>query len=385
MRALVYLDQAYWRDGDGIWAQRAFVLFLGALAARCGRLTLLGRVSPAAAQRHYRLDDSIRFAPLPGYASAASPLAVLRAIPGSVRAFWREAGSADVAWLLGPSPLSILFALAARARGLPVVLGVRQDLRAYARGRHPGRRGAHLAADLMELAFRALARGGGVVVVGEDLARRYRRAGSVLTIAVSLVAERDVADEQAVASRRWSESPTALTVSRLDAEKNPLLLADVLGRLGSRWRMVICGEGPLAGELAARLDELGVAERAEMRGHVPLDAGLADLYRSADALLHVSLTEGVPQVLIEAFAAGLPVVATDVGGVAGLAGGAAELIPPADAPAAAAALERLASDPEHGRELALAGLRRVASLTTEAESERVAEFLAAAAEGPAAR
>lgn len=379
MRALVYLDQAYWRDGEGIWAQRAFVLFLGALAEHCDELTLLGRVSPAAAQRHYRLDDRIRFASLPGYASAASPPAVLRAIPGSLRAFWRQAGGADVAWLLGPSPLSILFALAARLRGKPVVLGVRQDLPAYSRGRHPGRRGAHLAADLMELAFRVLARGTGVVVVGPDLARRYRRARRVLPIAVSLVRESELTRRDRAPSRDWEGELTVLTVSRLDPEKNPLLLADVLAALGDRWRMVICGEGPLEGELADRLTRLGVAERAELRGHVPLDAGLAELYRSAHALVHVSFTEGVPQVLIEAFAAGLPVVATDVGGVAGLAAGAAELIPPRDAGAAASALERLADDPARRATLVEAGLERAADLTIEAESGRVAAFLAEAA------
>lgn len=375
MRALVYLDQAYWRERDGIWAQRSFVLFLGALAARCERLTLLGRESPAAAQRHYRLDDRIRFAPLPGYASASSPAAVLRALPGSLRAFWRRAGEADVAWLLGPSPLSILFALLARTRGTPVVLGVRQDLPAYARGRHPDRRAAHLAADAMEMAFRRLARRRGVVVVGPDLAARYGRARRVLPIAVSLVSERDLASESEASARDWGGELTVLTVSRLDPEKNPLLLADVLARLGERWRMVVCGEGPLEHELAARARELGVSERIELRGHVPLDKGLIELYRSAHALLHVSLTEGAPQVLIEAFAAGLPVVATDVGGVAGLAAGAARLVPARDADAAAAALEALARDPEARTALARDGLQRAATLTIEAESRRVAEFL----------
>ena len=56
---------------------------------------------------------------------------------------------------------------------------------------------------------------------------------------------------------------------------------------------------------------------------------------SSDVFLHVSWTEGVPQVLFEAFAAGLPVVATDVGGVAQAVDGAALLVAPGDALAAA--------------------------------------------------
>ena len=106
------------------------------------------------------------------------------------------------------------------------------------------------------------------------------------------------------------------------------------------------GEGPLAEPLQARLGELGLEEHAETRGYVPIDGGLLDLYRSSHAFLHVSLTEGVPQVLIEAFASGVPVVATAVGGVAEAAGDAALLIPPRDAPAAVQALAQIAGGAE---------------------------------------
>jgi glycosyltransferase involved in cell wall biosynthesis len=81
-------------------------------------------------------------------------------------------------------------------------------------------------------------------------------------------------------------------------------------------------------------------------------------------------------VLLEAFAAGIPVVATAVGGVPDAAGDAALLIPPGDAEAAAAALTRLADEPELRRELVERGIERVRGRTLEAESGRVARFLA---------
>ncbi len=52
-------------------------------------------------------------------------------------------------------------------------------------------------------------------------------------------------------------------------------------------------------------------------GYVPIDDGLLDRYRQADVFLHVSWTEGFPQVLLEAFASRTPAVATEVGGVRG--------------------------------------------------------------------
>jgi glycosyltransferase involved in cell wall biosynthesis len=193
-----------------------------------------------------------------------------------------------------------------------------------------------------------------------------------LPICVSLVRERDLAPPHV---RSYDGDLIALSVGRLDAEKNPLLLADVLARLEPRWRLVVCGDGPLAGDLAARLDELGLADRAEMRGYVPVDSGLADLYRSSHAFLHVSHTEGMPQVLIEAFAARVPVVATAVGGVPALAEGAALLVAPDDPDAPARELERIAADAELRERLTEAGAERAREHTLEAETRRLADFL----------
>jgi len=170
-----------------------------------------------------------------------------------------------------------------------------------------------------------------------------------------------------------------------------LLLADVLARLtrnpaqaaepaasgpASAWRFQICGEGPLEGQLRERLRELGVEDRAELLGYLPIHGGLMERYRDANAFLHISWTEGMPQVLLEAFAAGTPVVATAVGGVPEAAGDAALLIPPGDADAAAEALGRIATDPELRSQLVTRGVERVRGRTLEAESARVARFLA---------
>jgi glycosyltransferase involved in cell wall biosynthesis len=101
------------------------------------------------------------------------------------------------------------------------------------------------------------------------------------------------------------------------------------------------------------------------------------LYRSSDVFLHVALTEGLPQVLFEAQACGLPVVATEVGGV-GAALGHGErglLVPPGDVEAAVAALEHLARDAHLRERVAAAGLAYVRQHTLEVETERIADFL----------
>jgi glycosyltransferase involved in cell wall biosynthesis len=141
---------------------------------------------------------------------------------------------------------------------------------------------------------------------------------------------------------------------------------------------VVCGDGPLRPALEARVAELGLRGCVELRGYVPIDGGLLELYRNSHAFLHVSLTEGFPQVLVEAFASRLPVVATAVGGVPEAADGAALLVEPGDSAAAAAALERVASEPQLRERLIEAGFERARDGTIEAATARVLSFLSAA-------
>ena len=379
LRLAVYLDDTYREHAGGVYGNRSFVLFLGSVAERIEHLLLLGRLDPAETRSHYRVPESVEFAPLPPYPSLVHFGPALAGMLRSLRRFWRLLDEVDAVWLLGPHPLALAFALMAALRRRRVALGVRQDWPTLVRNRHPGRRWVHLAADLLEGAYRLLSRRCPTVAVGPQVAGNYGRARHLLEISVSLVSGEDVVEPQ---PRPWGGR--VLSVGRLDAEKNPLLLAEILRRLvdaGGDWKLTICGEGPLEDALRERLRELGVEERAELPGYLPLHGGLLDLYRSSDALLHVSLTEGLPQILLEAFAAGLPVVATAVGGVPGAVGDAGLLVPPADAGAAAAALERLGGDQDLRERLSRAGLERVRGRTLEAESARVAEFLAAGAAG----
>ena len=154
-----------------------------------------------------------------------------------------------------------------------------------------------------------------------------------------------------------------------------------LVRTGGDWRLEVCGEGPLRGELEAALAEAGLGERAELAGYVPIDDGLLERYRAAHVLLHSSLTEGLPQILLEAFAAGLPVVASDVGGIRAAVGDCVRLIAVGDSDAAVAAIAELAADAEERERLVRRGHDYVQRHTLEIESRRVAGFLAGADPG----
>ncbi len=383
IRLGVYTDMAYRADGEAVYSGRAFVRFLTRLPPRVSELVLLGRLDPAPGGDHYRLPGgAVRFVPLPHYPRISSIWRMLGSVRRSCRAYLAELDRLDAVWIFGPQPMAVLFAWLARRRRKPLILGVRQHYPSYIAGRLPGRRWlwALPAAHALDAAFRRLARRAPTVAVGEELARRYAVGGPVLATGFSLVRRADVVTPAEAWAKRWSGELRLLSVTRLDPEKNPLLLLEIIARLRARdprWRLVIAGDGPLRGQLEAEIQRRELSDSVELPGEVHNGPELWSLYRRSHAFLHVSLTEGVPQVLFEAEAAGLPIVATDVGGVrSALGDGAAGLVvPPRDPEAAVTALERLAREPTLRRRLVAAALEQIATQTLEAQLDRIAAFL----------
>ncbi len=109
-----------------------------------------------------------------------------------------------------------------------------------------------------------------------------------------------------------------LFVGNLLPVKNPEFLLRAFARLarthGPRLRLALAGKGPLQRRLQGLAGELGIAAQTRFLG--PLAAAeIARWMRAADLLALTSVNEGLPNVILEAQACGLPVAATDVGGI----------------------------------------------------------------------
>jgi glycosyltransferase involved in cell wall biosynthesis len=329
------------------------------------------------------LPESVDFVELPFYESLFDAGALVRAVPGTIRGFWRGLADVDAVWVLGPHPFAFMLIPLAFLRGKRIVLGVRQDSVAYYRSRLPSARWKPvlLLAKTWHLGFRALSTRLPTTVVGPELARQYGgERPSLLTTTVALIRDVDVVDVPA--ARDWTEQISLFTAGRIDREKNPLLLVEAIARLErerpGRFRLAWAGTGPLEDEVRRRAAELGVDDRIELLGFLPFGSALLERYRSAHAFVHVSLTEGVPATLVEALGSGTPVVATAVGGVPSLLDGgrAGLLVPPADLEALVAAILRLTDDADLRARLVRHGLRLARERTLEANAARVARFIA---------
>ena len=149
----------------------------------------------------------------------------------------------------------------------------------------------------------------------------------------------------------------ALTVGALTERKGHGLLfsaAFMLRERGVRLRYLICGEGSLRASLEAHVRTLGLQDAVRFTGFTP---DVPRYLAAADILIHVPSWEGLGVAVIEGLAAGLPVIASRVGGIPELIEDQVTglLVPPQDATALAAAIERLVHNPQWAKTLGAQG------------------------------
>lgn len=155
--------------------------------------------------------------------------------------------------------------------------------------------------------------------------------------------------------RAWGDPPVLLFHGRVDRRKGVL---DLLEALPDGVRLVVSGIGPDLDEARARADD-----RTTFLGYVPPDEAPA-VYRSADAFVSPTYSEGFSNTILEAMASGLPVVSTDsVGVVDCLRDGENGLLhEPGDVAGLRGCLDRVLSDAPLRERLAAAALEEVRRL-----------------------
>ena len=153
------------------------------------------------------------------------------------------------------------------------------------------------------------------------------------------------------------EPPRVVSVGRLKEPKDFVSLVRALAQVDAPFRAAIIGDGPDRSLIEEAIRATGLGDRVELLGErADVPAQLA----ASDVFVLSSLSEGMPISVLEAMAAGLPVVASAVGGVPELVveGETGLLVPPGDPDALGAALQRVLADGELRRSLGAAARRR---------------------------
>lgn len=191
-----------------------------------------------------------------------------------------------------------------------------------------------------------------VLTVSEDLRRQIVEAGIAsdrLHVVTNGVDERFQPGDRATARQQLELAPhgvLVLFVGLLVPVKGLSHLLDAMQQLQDvSFTCVLLGDGPQQAELTAQAEAAGLSQRVRFAGRRPAGE-IHSWMQAADVLVLPSLSEGRPNVVLEAQACALPVVATAVGGTPELVSHEVNglLVPPGDANALSAALRRLMGD-----------------------------------------
>lgn len=382
----IVLDQVIFEDQGRFTTDEPFVRFLEEMStALFDRVVFCSRVSSVTHTAPYVLHpDQFEIVRFPWYRDVPELLVrgmtLLPRIASQLRPAMR---SWDFVIAFGVHPLTTLTLRMARRRGLKGVFWVRGDMMVDLSHRLRGaRRLAGLAAARICLA--GIPAGTPVISMGRRDYPFLKRMGPVHVAFSSKIGAGDVVEVPRVYPSSQS-GKRLLYVGRIAPEKGVEVMLEAMALLTSasaeRVTLTVVGSdfhgSSYGDEIARRVNECRLRSVVRFVGHVPYGPDLLRQYDTHDILVLPSFTEGFPQVVLEAMARGLPVIATRVGGVPNVIedGRNGLTIVPGDAVALAAAVRRLADDGHLAERLARNGLHDVRAYTKERQMASIRGFL----------
>jgi glycosyltransferase involved in cell wall biosynthesis len=388
---LIVYHRPFWRAADGsLWEREgAFSRYVESLAPHFQRILLAVPETPApcaseSAPGHRLAAPNVALAPLPFFDGIPSFVTVL---PAAGAALWRALGSADLVNLRLPTPAGSLAYGLARLRGRRTFLLVVGDLAGVAASVPADsfrRRLYHAYVWFEERLLQVMVEHTLTITNGDALQSKHARPGRpTFATRNSTIRREDVGRaRQSLAAPRVR----LLCVSRIDPRKGLRFLPAALAVLRERGlEPSLDLLGPPVGRLgeqerqatltAAR--ELGLADIVHFHGAASIEQ-VAHAYTEHDVLVVPSLPgEGIPRVLLEAMAAGLPIVATQVAGIPDLVhdGENGLLVPPADGPALGLAVARLVADQALRAACVAGGYATASEHTSDGQAAWIVELL----------
>lgn len=370
----------FWQAADGsVWeAEGSFGRYVDSLAPYFDEIVLSVPVFDQPQPAGSRLRSAnVRLAPLPYFPGPRQFYPMLPVMQRRLRDFVRQC---DVIHLRVPTPAAIFAFRLARAAHKPVFLLVVGDYQALLP--HLGYRGlkkllfgAYVAFE--EWALRHMTTRALTFTNGAALREKHERKGAaVIETKTTTLRLADLASRTDTCGGGPIRS---LTVSRIDPRKGLRVLPGAIASLAAGGRDVTIDiVGPTIGQIGdaerdaivAEARRLGVEDRVRIRGAIPLDQ-LMPLYQQYDVfVLPTQPGEGIPRVLLEAMAAGLPIVTTGVSGIRSLVrhGDNGVLIAESSAAALATAIEQVVADAALRRRIIDGGYRTARAHTLERQA-----------------
>lgn len=367
---MVFDDQIYYFNGQAYFSEESHLLFMIELSRYFRKAVFCSRVKSGSMVLPYTVPSEIEVFALPYYRDVPSLCLKLPVLGRKlVRLLSRCVDQMDVLVLSWPHPISlILLYLVRRSMSKKVVaLLVRQNMRELVRLRYRGFRKlvATLFVRLLEWQLSLLGRRCLIFVVDERIRAKMRPVfPNVYSVALPVISSKHIDPRENPEEHKTRETLRLLFVGRLEPEKGLTVLLEavaLLKKYRSNFHLDIVGSGQDLRQLTKLIEQMDIGGNLSLWGYLPFGDMLFKRYRQADIFVLPSLSEGTPNVLVEAMAFGLPIVASNVGGCQRLVHDRRNglLVKPRDAEALSNALLELLDDEGLRTQLGLQARRDV--------------------------
>lgn len=387
LRLGIYLHDRYRGDGNFTVSNSESLNFIKRLKL-AEQISLAVSVTPIQDidRGNYRVvaeDLGINLLPLPGWRNLAESLT---SIPFSLSRILKTArnllAKSDILWLRLPSVIAFFFWWLAKKQNKPVIMHVSGNVLIAARSqKYKGLRRltARLASFTLHLLTRWMSRYGITLVSGGELEKLFSTPlHPVYQLDDILLSEKNL-----LAPRKTKgQAKELLFVGRFDYGKGIELLLDVVEELHVEFpalRLRLAGSGPLFEPIRKKIAERSLGSYVKLLGFVHSNGPLQKLYRETDifVLPSDSYPEGFPRVILEAWAQGLPVVATRLAGIPYRVKNEVNgvLVTPGNPKELHDALRKLLQDADLRYRLAEGGYETIRSSTFEHQARRIRKLL----------
>lgn len=227
----------------------------------------------------------------------------------------------DLLWLRLPSLSGLFFFICAKIYHKPAVIDIGGNIRkAWQRTRYRGIQKvlAKILSLLLHRVTNFMVSSALTIVTGEELYKLYKpKAKKIKVFVRSSLKRKDLTYREDTCKDKIIR---LLYVGEILIDKGIIYLLDAVRKLREKnypVELMIVGSGSDTNKIKEKIESSGISKAVKFKGYVPFGDSLFNIYRSADILVFPSIyfTEGIPRVIIEAFAFSLPVITTDIGGV----------------------------------------------------------------------
>jgi glycosyltransferase involved in cell wall biosynthesis len=298
-----------------------------------------------------------------------------------VLCLWPMLRNADLVCIDMPTEVGFLAALICKLRRKPFLLQILGDWKHVVLSSQRLTLARRLKGAAGEWMVRLMVRNSALVFAqGEELYKKYSRENpeAMKSNCVRSTISQDVSYQRPAG--RFHDPIRLLSVSHLLSVKGLDILLKAVRQLlnaGLSVEWWCAGDGPSRQPLEDLALELGLSDRVKFWGYVPHGPDLFRLYKEADIFVLPSLSEGLPNALLEAMAHSLPVVASAVGGVPGAVRDGVQgiLVEPGQPDLLADAISKLAGDPGRVDLMRSAAFRKAQQFSAESLAERSRQLI----------